>query len=402
MASRQSGVHLSYLIVTVVICLGLVVWGVMQHSEQQKLTVELAQLKANADAAKKTNQDQAKEIKELREVIGNEGKVPVKDVKDIITAGALQAAKLSSGGKVASQYTSLTALISDLTSVAETFEKEKNTQIAEAQASAVRYDGVIKEKTELENAKNEEIAELRQKQNELLEKTESIKKEARDAQDELRAQIEKLTADNTDQVAALKNTQWLQENRLLQKDQRIEFLQNEINREKNFDQVVPDGRIVDVVTEQGYAWIDIGIEDRLRRGVYFDVFNYVKGGKKLRKGRVEVMKVEDKLAQVRVLDVYDSLNPINKGDYISSPFYDKGIEPVFVIAGDQLADKRLSIEELTRRITQFGGKVEDKVHVKTSYLVTVSGYETTEAYKEARGLGVTVLREAELLDFIGY
>ncbi|MEE8141845.1 MAG: BRCT domain-containing protein, partial [Planctomycetota bacterium] len=98
--------------------------------------------------------------------------------------------------------------------------------------------------------------------------------------------------------------------------------------------------------------------------------------------------------------ITDRFNPITEGDKVASPFYNQDDVPLFVIAGDKLANRRLSMEEMVRKVEAFGGKVEDNVHIKTSYLIAVVGYENTKQYDDARQLGITILREDELFDFI--
>ena len=87
---------------------------------------------------------------------------------------------------------------------------------------------------------------------------------------------------------------------------------------------------------------------------------------------------------------------------IASPFYDQNNVPMFVFAGDSATNGRYSIEDMKRKIELFGGVVSDQVHLNTDYIVAVKGYEDSDEYGLARDLGVTILRETELLDFIDF
>ena len=73
-----------------------------------------------------------------------------------------------------------------------------------------------------------------------------------------------------------------------------------------------------------------------------------------------------------------------------------------LLAGDALASRRVDLNEVKRKVASYGGTIGDKVTVQTTFVVALDGYETTDAYKEARELGITLLREDELLRFIGY
>ncbi|MGB1072393.1 MAG: BRCT domain-containing protein, partial [Planctomycetota bacterium] len=192
------------------------------------------------------------------------------------------------------------------------------------------------------------------------------------------------------------------ENLLQRANDRIEELKREIVREETFAMVKPDGEILNVSEELGKAWISLGTKNKLRRGLVFDVFAYQKGGKRISKGRVEVLKVEDDFSEVAVLENLDRFNPISAGDQITSPFFDQDDVPHFVFAGEAATNGKYSVEEMVRKIELFGGVVSTSVALDTDFVVAVKGYEETEEYGLARDLGVTILRERELLDFIDF
>jgi NAD-dependent DNA ligase len=49
----------------------------------------------------------------------------------------------------------------------------------------------------------------------------------------------------------------------------------------------------------------------------------------------------------------------------------------------------------------YGAQIRDKVDINTEFLVATKNFENTPEYKAARELGVTVIRERDLLEFIG-
>ncbi|MEM7263327.1 MAG: BRCT domain-containing protein, partial [Planctomycetota bacterium] len=279
---------------------------------------------------------------------------------------------------------------------------EATRQVAQADAHLGQYQSVINEKNQLEAAKSEEINQLRDELNKAQAQLESVRNDLTEELTKARQKQSEQADSHADEVQDLKTDIFLKQNKILQLADRIGFLEREINKEQTFAQVTPDGEILRVADAEGFAWINLGRNHRLRRGLVFDVFQYVKGGRKLRKGKVEVARVEDDYAEVRVLESLDRFNPISAGDKIASPFYEQDATPVFVIAGDKMFNERLSREEVVRRIQRFGGQVEDDVRVETTYLVAIDGYQDSSQYKTARELGVTVLRENELLEFIGF
>ncbi|MBN1442762.1 MAG: hypothetical protein JXA90_08635 [Planctomycetes bacterium] len=192
-------------------------------------------------------------------------------------------------------------------------------------------------------------------------------------------------------------------------DNRIDTLQaqNEALRKKErasrmFEELEPDGRLQKVVTELRKGWIDLGRQDHLMAGLIFQVYTTVKGGKKVHKGRVEVRRVDEKSAEVRILEEDDPLNPISDGDYIASPFYDKAETPIFVFAGQDLQDRNITREFLEAKLKSYGVELRKAVDVNTSFVVALEDYQQTTEYKMAEQLSIPLLREIDVLEFIGY
>ncbi len=178
---------------------------------------------------------------------------------------------------------------------------------------------------------------------------------------------------------------------------RIELLLKEIEKIKTIDDIEPDGRIVDVEGRSKIAWVDLGRRDNLRPGLVFKVFQYV-GGKKVWKGSIEISRVDDKLSQVSIIEERNSLNPIAANDQIASPYYDRNDAPVFVFAGDS---SRINLPIIRRKLESLGARVDADVSVETDFLVALDNYEGTTEFLAARELSVTVMRERDLLSYLG-
>ena len=165
----------------------------------------------------------------------------------------------------------------------------------------------------------------------------------------------------------------------------------------------PDGKLVHVSNELGKGWVDIGRRNHLKNGLIFRVYRPIKGGKKMFKGRVEVRQVDELSAEVRVIEEVEPLrNPIAAGDLITSPFYDQKEEPIFVFAGTKLTSQEMTEDFLRAKLSGYGVLVKGNVDINTSYLVALEDYEKTTEFKVAERLGVPILREKELMEFIGY
>ena len=76
-----------------------------------------------------------------------------------------------------------------------------------------------------------------------------------------------------------------------------------------------DGSVLTVLAS-GKGWINLGRVDRVRKGQVFSVFQSIKNGRWLLKGRLAVIAVKETMSEFRVLEEQDSLNPISSGDYV--------------------------------------------------------------------------------------
>ncbi len=83
----------------------------------------------------------------------------------------------------------------------------------------------------------------------------------------------------------------------------------------------PDGRILEVSERLGTGWIDIGANQRVVRGMVFEVRSG-RSGEEAVKGLAEVTDVKSNSAEVRFTTVADRFSPPVKGDMISNRLYD--------------------------------------------------------------------------------
>lgn len=163
----------------------------------------------------------------------------------------------------------------------------------------------------------------------------------------------------------------------------------------------PDGEILTTDNRLGNCWIDLSRRDGLRVGSVFEVFRYIKGGRRKAKGRIEIKQVGNEVSQAAIIEMLDPEDdPIVKGDHIISPFFDKHETKSFVIAGE-LTNPIYSEQEVIKMIEEMGGKVAHDVTVETDFLIVGKGAEDTEKYTRALDLGTTIMLEKELFKFLG-
>ncbi|MGE4632944.1 MAG: BRCT domain-containing protein [Planctomycetota bacterium] len=403
MARNQGGAQLSFLIVSLLGILVLCFVVFQQNSDMERVNKSLAAAQNEKAAKEDRIREQSIEINGLRVLIhGNdESAVPVPEVQALIEKSGSDIAT-ARGSSNAREYESLTEMYDDSVDTIRFLNNELQSQRSAAEAKDNEYQEVVTSKSNLGSQLNEEIDSLRSQLNDMQVQLEQSRTRAREESARLREEVERLVQDNSATVYKLQRDLSISENLLTRSNDRIEELKREIVREQTFAMVKPDGEVLNVSEELGKAWINLGTKNRLRRGLVFDVFAYQKGGKRISKGRVEVLSVQEQYSEVAILENLDRFNPISTGDMIASPFYDGEDVPMFVFAGDSATNGRYSLEDMSRKIELFGGVVSDQVQLNTDFVVAVKGYEDTPEYDLARDLGVTILREAELLEFIDF
>ena len=403
MARNQGGAQLSFLIVSLILNLGLAFVVFSMNGEYQNLLDQ----KNNADdkLARQEGQvkDQQAEIIAMRGLIqgSDDLAVPTEEVQNLIDKAGSEIAT-AKGSSNPRSYESLTDLYTDSVDTIRFLNNELNSQRSLAEAKDQEYMEVVTSKSNLGTQLNEEIDSLRGQVNDFQVELEGARSRGREESQRLLEENEQLVQDHSAVLYKLQRDLSITENLLQRANDRIEELKREIVREETFAMVKPDGEILNVSEELGKAWISLGTKNKLRRGLVFDVFAYQKGGKRISKGRVEVLKVEEDFSEVAVLENLDRFNPISAGDQITSPFFDQDDVPHFVFAGEAATNGKYSVEEMVRKIELFGGVVSTSVALDTDFVVAVKGYEETDEYGLARDLGVTILRERELLDFIDF
>lgn len=181
----------------------------------------------------------------------------------------------------------------------------------------------------------------------------------------------------------------------------------------------PDGEVVYADAGLGYAWIDLGRRDGLRRNTRFQVYQFVKGGMQKIKGVIEVRRVDEDMSQCAIIEnqtvthpitgeqvtVPDPNNPVVKGDVIRNPFFDNEEQKTFVFLGTKLQNRYYNLQEIHRKIEDFGAKVARDLSIETDFVVLLGkedeDAEMQEKVRKAAQFGVIFMREEELLEYLG-
>lgn len=368
------------------------------EQEQVKLQQKIAGVtvvisdKGDVDPATVVSQFLTTARKDFQEILNSENQLSEEFRQSI---GEVRDVRIDKG----KEYTTLTELIKDLwiplrASMAEInrIRLDRNKLQKDIEDERVR---AKKEKTDLEGQIEALRGERGKLQNQLVEAAKEADAKQRELQDQIEAvRIEKAKLDEEHAIA---------EARLKSEISRLEGRITELvkKEQRTLAETLADGEVAHADQKLGLAWIDLGRTAGIRRGLKFEVFQYGKGGVKKRKGKVEIRSVEDNLSQCAVIEQTDPFDPIVKGDLISSPLFDKQKQQVFVFIGDKLTNERYGMDELRRRIEENGAKVADQITVDTDFAVAIENAEQDPRFEQAIQFGVIIMREPELLDFLG-
>ncbi len=184
----------------------------------------------------------------------------------------------------------------------------------------------------------------------------------------------------------------------------------------------PDGiiRLVDQASET--VWINLGSADNLRPQITFSVWDKSSSGLgrdgQARKGALEVMRIDGAHSAECRITHQDPLNPITRGDVISTPLWRPGILLGFALVGsmdfdgDAISDR----DRIVQLITSNGGKIdaeykngeiEGEITVNTQFIIvgkSPPGQEeaVSNMLRTADRLGVQRILLSDFLERSGY
>ncbi len=209
---------------------------------------------------------------------------------------------------------------------------------------------------------------------------------------QLRADVEKQS-----QATEVVKKKWQGENARL--DSRINELEGRVQQltqqlDMSNHEFRPDGSIMASEARDGFVVIDRGQVHHLRRDTRFTVYSH-RAGKIAIKGAIQVVSVDDRIATCRVLEERDANDPIIAGDLLHNPVYDADRSRGFAIRGDFT---RFSRTEITRFITDSGGRLDQSLSVDTDFLVAGNGAQ--KDLEQAVKLGVSIISEDQLIEFL--
>ncbi len=134
--ARQGGVHFSYLVVALVICLGLVVFIVLQNSQYEELNGKHETTKSELNKQKTLTKNRTQELNRARTILGGEGNEnPAYKYFEEFLLSAENEWKEASGSGAASSFASLEEFCRDSMKATKYWRHEHEIQRAIAESS---------------------------------------------------------------------------------------------------------------------------------------------------------------------------------------------------------------------------------------------------------------------------
>lgn len=128
-----------------------------------------------------------------------------------------------------------------------------------------------------------------------------------------------------------------------------------------------DGRVLEVDEALSLAWIDLGKNDRLFRGMRFRIVDGRPGRNNQLKAMAEVTRVEADMAEVHLYDQTDRFNPPVPGDVIYNPLYDPQGARNAVFIGR--FSGTYNEKELQALLSEIRVNIQPSVDKTTDYLI---------------------------------
>jgi hypothetical protein len=410
MAQREGSVYLYLFVVAMVLFVLSTVAFFFAYNEKERQVSEKLAAVAQRERADKDRGDLSRDVFNLKKLIVGDARADTVDIRNLENLEAeLKDVEKTINAALADQmrrptsFTYLTEPYVHFEQIFKTYQQLRDSAVQLKDRAATDLTAGLGSKDKTIEDLNKNLAAERTAVAEAQKKWEDCLNSSNTERARMTQDLQEKEDEWLDQQTKLRRRIKQLENEISALNFRIDKLESEKRVEFTFDDVEPDGKLVNVSTGLGKGWIDLGRRNHLMTGLIFRVFQPIKGGKKLYKGLVEVRKVDEDSAEVRIIEeVNSSLHPMTAGDLVSSPFYDPKEKPVFVFAGNALESKSLTLEYLRAKLKSYGVEIRNKVDINTSFLVALRDYQTMPEFKDAQILGVPILRENDVLQFIGH
>jgi hypothetical protein len=288
-------------------------------------------------------------------------------------------------------------------------QTDVTTRLHEVETARKELSELQKQREELQKAKQEEAEAATARYAKLQGEKDKIDGQLTETTHTLSGQIDKLKTEKRaleTKVATIEKDVDLLKKTVVQKDELIAQLRNppkpKMELIKGAGAEAADGKILTVDPDGEHVMIDIGRRDWLSEGMEFRVVDQSNPEAPKDKGRIQVRRVYDTIAQAKILQ-QDPLDPILRDMAILNPAFSRGRQLKFVLEG------RFMQPDLERLLSRYPCVIEKTVTRDSDYLVVgeakrkpgESSAKDSENYKNAEKFLVPILMERDMLRYLG-
>ena len=425
MQRRDSGaahVNIFFFLILLVLFLGALGFGYVQMTEAIQLQERLETVRAENYQLEADIRLRDHYVEDVRKVVGQSGTYAGREGFVYVDPDDPTSVEPKPMGDV--------ALPSNIENTLVEFARQ--VQIPESQAMPI--DSLLAQTTATLGTKDQRIADLTQQNTSLTTQVRAAQTAAADAAREKQTEVSSLTethnelqqritsdlAQYDNRINAvrseLRSKQEELDSALAETDRRIAQMRKEMTLVQAQNAALqskiklinppqePDGRVL--TASNSLAWIDLGINDMIQRGMVFEIRSPSSPEVKA-KGRVT--RLERDRAQVELFEISDPLNPVVQGDQISNDLYAKNLTRTIYLMGRFSYPNTKPMVKLA--LERLGNKVVDRVAPGVD-LIIVGGdtlnedsdglvpVTDSEEYKQALSLGIEIAPVAKVRDFL--
>jgi len=401
-------VSVIWLVGLVVAFLIALVMFFLTNEQATTATVESASKDAKIAQLEKDNKDRTALILEISKELGFTDPANP-SAADLDAAGKARAEALKAipdADQGAKDYQSLTKSLIPLYAAKDSRIKDLQSQLETALSESKALSGRMNDALATgEKEKNDLRQQLQDTENRLNDTKTDLERQVSEARENFKTSdtgVNKLKQELVDTKASFATEKLALQTRMDEQGRKLNSFTKEPER--------ADGRVLQVSKDLGLAWIDIGSKQRLSAGMRFRLVSGAHGSKQV-KGWCEVNSVKSDMAEVRLFDQTDPMDPPVAGDVVFNPLFDPRGERAALLLG------RLDRNQIEPLLKGMGMTVQTKLDKSTDFLIVGGEMYTDEAgqpvetpiqpseltvYKDAVAQGVQIVLVKDLRQYFSF
>jgi cell division protein FtsL len=401
-------VSVIWLVGLIVVFLIALVMFFLTNEQATQAQADIVAKDAKIAQLEKDNKDRTKQILDISSALGFTDPANP-SASDLDAAGKARAEALKAipdADQGAKDYQSLTKSLIPIYAAKDARIKDLQSQLDTAVAEGKTVGARMNESlATAEKEKNDLRQQLQDTENRLNDTKTDLERRVAEATELYKTSdngINKLKQELADSKATFETEKLSLQTRMDEQGRKLNSFVKEPER--------ADAKVLQVSKDLGLAWIDIGSKERLAAGMKFRMVSGARGSKQV-KGWCEVTEVKSGMAEVRLYDQVDPLDPPVAGDVVFNPLFDPRGERAALLIG------RMDRNQIEPLLKGMGMTVQTKLDKSTDFLIVGGEMYTDEnnqpvetpiqpsdlpVYKDAVAQGVQIVLVKDLRQYFTF